>query len=234
LTLAVLAGAYISLGAMLFIFISTHSSLGWGLTRFIGGIGFSMGLILIVVGGGELFTGNNLLAMAWASRLVTFREVVWNWTLVYFGNVVGCLLTVALVYLTEVNQLASEEIGRTALSIAEAKTTLSWVAIFARGILCNALVCVAVWMATGARSVVDKVVSIIFPISAFVTLGLEHSIANWFFLPYALALDSQATISIASVGQNLVASTLGNIMGGTLLVAAVYWVAYLRISDSNA
>jgi formate/nitrite transporter len=226
--LAVLAGAFISLGAILFIVIVTGSNLGFGMTRLVGGAGFSLGLILVVVGGAELFTGNNLLAMAWASGLIGTREVVRNWTLVYIGNVIGCLATVMLVLQAGTAGLGGGAVRETAIQIAVAKAGLPVVEAFARGVLCNGLVCLAVWLAMGGRSVADKVLAILFPITAFVALGLEHSIANWFFLPFGLALDAKDAIPIAGVVQNLVATTAGNIAGGTLLVAGVYWVAYLR------
>ncbi|SFP20457.1 formate/nitrite transporter family protein [Pseudomonas borbori] len=226
--LALLAGAFISLGALLFTVIVTESQLGFGVTRLLGGLGFCLGLVLVVVGGAELFTGNNLLAMAWASRLISGRQVLRNWCLVYLGNVIGCLGTVLLVLLADTAGLAGGAVAESALQIARGKVELSLLEAFARGILSNTLVCLAVWLAMGGHSVSDKILAILFPISAFVAVGFEHSIANWFFLPYGLALDGQAAISLAGVGHNLLAVTLGNIVGGTLLVAGVYWLAYLR------
>lgn len=228
LVLGVLAGAFISLGALLFTVIVTDSSMGFGPTRLLGGLGFSLGLILVVVAGAELFTGNNLIAMAWASRLIGTREVVRNWLLVYIGNVIGCLGTVLLVVWADIASLAGGGVGETALNIAHAKAGLSLVEAFSRGILCNALVCLAVWLAVGARSVTDKILAVLFPITAFVAIGFEHSIANWFFLPLGLALDTYSTVSHAGVAQNLLVVTAGNLVGGTLLVAGVYWIAYLR------
>jgi formate/nitrite transporter len=228
LVLAVLAGAYVSLGALFFTFVSTGSTLGFGLTRLIGGASFSLGLVLVVVGGAELFTGNNLLAMAWASRLIATREVLRNWLLVYGGNVLGCLGTVLLVYLADLGSLGGGAIGDTALAIAVAKSELGTLEAFMRGVLCNVLVCLAVWLAMGGHTVTDKILAIVLPITAFVTMGLEHSIANWFFLPYALALDTEGALSPAAVLINLVVVSAGNIVGGTLLVAGVYWLAYLR------
>lgn len=226
--LAVLAGAFISLGALLFTVIVTESSLGFGVTRLLGGLGFCLGLVLVVVGGAELFTGNNLLAMAWASRLISMREVLRNWCLVYLGNVVGCLGTVLLVLWANTAGMGDGAVGDTALQIAHGKSALSWLEAFARGALSNTLVCLAVWLAMGGHSVTDKILAILFPISAFVTLGFEHSIANWFFLPYGLALDGMDSLALSALAGNLLAVTLGNIVGGTLLVAGVYWLAYLR------
>lgn len=228
LVLSVLAGAFISIGALFFTVVVTETSLGFGATRLLGGLSFSLGLILVVIAGAELFTGNNLIAMAWASRLIGTREVMRNWLLSYVGNVAGCLGTVLLVVWSNVASLGGGAVGEMALQIARTKASLSLTEAFTRGILCNALVCLAVWLAIGARSVTDKILAILFPITAFVTIGFEHSIANWFFLPFGIALDAQGAVSITGVVRNLVAVSAGNIVGGTLLVTGVYWVAYLR------
>jgi formate/nitrite transporter len=228
--LSVLAGAFISLGALFFTVVVTGSSLGFGVTRLVGGICFSLGLILVVVAGAELFTGNNLLAVAWASRLIGTRDVLRNWLIAYAGNVMGCLGTVLFVVWAGTGSAGGGAVGETAIQIAAAKAALPIGQAFARGLLCNALVCLAVWLAMGGRTVADKILAIIFPITAFVAIRFEHSIANWYFLPFGLALDTQGTIPAAGVVMNLVVVTAGNIAGGTLLVAAVYWVAYLRES----
>ncbi len=228
LVLAVLAGAFVSIGAIFYTVVMTDSTLGFGITRLLGGLSFCLGLILVVVAGAELFTGNNLLAMAWASRLISSRAVARNWAIVYAGNVIGCLATVGFVAWANIASMAGGGVGETALQIATSKSALSMGEAFARGVLCNALVCLAIWLAMGGRSVMDKIWAILFPITAFVVLGLEHSIANWFFLPYGLLLDQQSAIPLSGVVANLIAVTAGNIVGGTLLVAGVYWVAYLR------
>jgi formate transporter len=228
LVLAMLAGAFISLGALFFTVVVTGSSLGFGVTRLLGGLSFSLGLVLVVVAGAELFTGNNLLAMAWASRLIDTRDVMRNWLLVYLGNVIGCVGTVLFVLWADIGRLGGGSLGETAIQIAQAKSGLSFAEAFARGVLCNALVCLAVWLAMGGRSVADKILAIIFPITAFVAIGLEHSIANWFFLPFGWALDTRGVVPVGGIASNLVAVTAGNLVGGTLLVAGVYWVAYLR------
>lgn len=231
--LALLAGAFISLGALFFTVVMTGADMGFGLSRLIGGVSFCLGLVLVVVAGAELFTGNNLLAMAWASRLISTREILRNWILVYLGNVVGCIGTVALVVWAGTDGLGNGSVHDTALSIAKAKATLPFAEAFARGVLCNALVCLAVWLAMGGRSVTDKILAVLFPVTAFVALGFEHSIANWFFLPYGYALNPEV-ISIAGALKNLLAVTLGNLVGGSLLVAGVYWSAYLRGSSHHA
>ncbi|MBK7949330.1 MAG: formate/nitrite transporter family protein [Deltaproteobacteria bacterium] len=228
LVLAILAGAFISLGALFFTVVVTKASLGFGINRLVGGAAFSLGLILVAIGGGELFTGNNLIAMAWASGRIGLRELLRNWTLVYAGNVLGCLGTVALVVFANIDALGGGDVGATAIQIAKGKAALGFGEAFARGILCNAFVCLAVWLAMSARSTTDMILAIMPPITAFVAIGLEHSIANWFFLPYGIALAASSAFPAADVARNLVAVTAGNIVGGTLLVAGVYWLAYLR------
>lgn len=226
--LAVLAGAFISLGALFFTVVVTGSGFGFGVTRLLGGLSFSLGLVLVVIAGAELFTGNNLLAMAWASGLIGTRAVIRSWLLVYLGNVIGCLGTVLFAWWAGLGNLGGGSVGDTAIQIAQAKSGLLLVEALARGVLCNALVCLAVWLAMGGRSVTDKILAIIFPITAFVTIGLEHSIANWFFLPFGFMLAPAGAVSLAGAGTNLAAVTVGNMIGGTLMVAGVYWVAYLR------
>jgi formate/nitrite transporter len=228
LVLALLAGAFISLGALFCTVVVTGSTLGFGVTRLLGGLAFSLGLVLVVIAGAELFTGNNLLALAWASRLITARDVLRNWLLVYAGNVVGCLGTLMFVAWADVASLGNGAVGDTVLAMATSKAALAPGTAFARGVLCNALVCLAVWLAMGGRSVTDRILAIVFPITAFVAMGFEHSIANWFLLPWGLVLDTQGLLSVTDVARNLLVVTAGNLVGGTLLVAGVYWVAYLR------
>ncbi len=234
LLLAILAGAFISMGALFYSIVVTGSSIGFGLTRLVGGLCFCLGLILVVIGGAELFTGNNLLAMAWASKLIATRDVLRNWSLVYLGNVLGSIGTVALVLWADTGSLADGAVGDTLLIIAGAKAGLGFGEAFARGVLCNTLVCLAVWLAMGGHSVTDKILAVLFPISGFVAMGFEHSIANWFFLPYGLLVGAPDAVSISGAAQNLVAVTLGNIVGGTMLVAGVYWLAYLRAGKERA
>ncbi len=232
--LAVLAGAFISLGALFYtvtITVGNESpALPFGVLRLVGGMTFSLGLILVVVGGAELFTGNNLIAMAWAARCVQTRQVVRNWVWVYLGNLLGAGGTAVLVLLAGVHTLGDGAVGETMVRIARGKVALDPLAAFARGILCNVLVCLAVWLCMGARTVADKVLAILFPISAFVACGFEHSVANMFFLPlgFALTAGSSTSFSILDALSNLALVTLGNIIGGTVLVALVYWFIYLR------
>ena len=232
--LALLAGAFISLGGLFYAVTITvgkdGASLPFGLLRLAGGITFSLGLVLVVVGGAELFTGYNLIAMAWATGCVQTRQVVRNWIWVYLGNALGAGGTAVLVLLAGIHLLAEGEVGETMLRIARSKIALDPLSAFARGILCNVLVCLAVWLCMGARSVADKILAIVFPISAFVACGFEHSVANMFFLPVgmALAAGTAAPLPLAGALTNLALVTLGNIIGGTVLVALVYWFIYLR------
>lgn len=235
--LAILAGAFIALGALFFTMTMTTGTTGqpptFGLMRLAGGLTFSLGLILVVVGGAELFTGNNLIAMAWASGRVTTQQVMRNWGWVYLGNLVGAVGTAVLVWLAGVHTMSNGAVGETMVQIARSKIALDPVSALARGVLCNVLVCLAVWLCMGARSVTDKILAIVFPITAFVACGFEHSIANMYFLPIgvALAAGTSAPLSVAGAVSNLALVTLGNILGGTVLVALVYWSVYLRSSD---
>ena len=256
--LSLLAGAFISLGS---IFATTVASGGmsvtaadgalayttglpYGVTRLLTGLVFSLGLILVVVGGAELFTGNNLIVMAWASGKVTGRALLRNWIIVYTGNFVASIATAGLMFFTKQYTFGSDAVGIAALKIAVAKCDLGFMQAVALGILCNALVCLAVWLTYSARTTIDKIIAIIFPITAFVAAGFEHSVANMYFIPYALLVKDFDPEFMAKVAEkvpnlelltwkaffinNLIPVTIGNIIGGAVLVAAVYWVVFLR------
>ncbi len=240
--LGILAGAFIGLGAVLSTTIFAGSTPGSGAIRWLAGIGFSLGLILVVVAGAELFTGNNLLVMSLVSRHITVGRLMRNWGLVYAGNFVGALSIALMVWLAEWWQQSDGAVGATALSIAATKTSLSFGVVVMRGVLANALVCLAVWLATGGRSITDKVIAIVFPISAFVAAGFEHSVANMYFIPIGLLLEREPgpaadaavtpeqlqSLDLAGFGANLAAATIGNVIGGAVLVGVVYWFVYLR------
>ncbi len=242
LLLSVLAGAFIGLGAMFSTVVATESGLGYGMTRLVVGLSFCLGLILVVVGGAELFTGNNLIVMAWAHGRVSTPAVLRNWTLVFLGNFAGAAATALGVYLSGIWALDGHKVGATAVNIAAAKCNLGWGEAFMRGIYCNALVCLAVWLAFSARTTTDKILAVLFPITAFVAAGFEHSIANMYFIPMGLLLREQGDVMAArgSAGDptsltwenfllgNLLPVTLGNIVGGALMVGLVYWFVYLR------
>ncbi len=250
-SLAVLAGAFIALGAIFATTITAGTAATWpyGMTRFFTGLVFCLGLILVVVGGAELFTGNNLIVMAWAGGKVSTLALLRNWVIVYAGNFVGSIGTAVLLFFSRQYRFGSGAVGQTALSIANGKVSLEFIQAIALGILCNALVCLAVWMTFSARSTMDKIAAIIFPISGFVAAGFEHSVANMYFIPIGLFIkgfDPQFTANIietaglnldqltwgAFLTKNLLPVTIGNIIGGAILVAAVYWSIYLRKSQA--
>ena len=247
LALSLLAGAFIALGAIFSIVVTTGAAgqLPYGVARLLAGTSFSLGLILVVVGGAELFTGNNLIIMAWASGKVTSREVLRNWSLVYAGNFVGAVLMAGLILLTRQHEMAEGRLGLNALTIAESKCRLDPVQAVALGVVCNVLVCLTVWLCYSARSVTDKVLAIVPPISAFVAAGFEHSVANMYFIPLGLGIKHLAGQRFwQAIGRsaadypdltwprfllnNLLPVTLGNVIGGAALVGLVYWSIYLR------
>jgi len=233
LTLGILAGVFIAFGGMLYTLTVTGSDLGFGPTRLLGGLAFSLGLVLVVIGGAELFTGNSLIVMAWADRRVSTAELLRNWALVYLGNLIGALGAVVLVHLSGTLDIGTGAVAYKAVTIAEAKISIGPLQAFIRGILCNILVCLSVWMCFAAHTVSGKVLAIIFPISAFVALGFEHSVANMYLIPIG-ALQVGAKIGIVDFLANLIPVTLGNMVGGGVLVALVYWLIYLKQPSTPA
>ncbi len=232
--LALMAGAFIGAGANAFTAALVAAPPG-GLSRLVGSIAFSMGLVLVVVAGAELFTGNALQVAACLTRRLRLDELLRSWAVVFAGNVVGAVAAAALVAASGQELLHGGQMGRLMVSVAAAKLHYTFSQAFLLGVLCNALVCLAVWMATAGRSVVDKVVVIMPPIAAFVLAGFEHSIANLYFVPLGLLLDGGATPGLTwgtFLWKNLLPVTLGNIVGGAALVALPYWVAYLRRQDA--
>ena len=239
LMLGLLAGAFIGLGGLFFVIVKSDASLSFAISQLLGGLVFCLGLILVVIAGAELFTGNNLLAMAWADRQITSREVLRNWVLVCAANLVGTTGLALLVYLSGHTHANGGAIGATVLKIALAKQNLSWHEAFFKGVLCNVLVCMAVWMAMAGRSVVDKVLAIVFPITAFVAAGFEHSIANMYFMQLALIIQyfEPATamnvlgttghaLTVSGMFGNLAPVILGNLVGGSVFVGLVYHLIY--------
>lgn len=243
LALGILAGAFIALGS-LFSTTITASPLPYGVNRRLGGIAFSLGLILVIVPGAEIFTGNNLIVMAWANKKVTTARLLRSWLIVYVGNLIGAIATAVLVFLSKQYSFGGGAVGRNALAIAQNKCSLGAVQALALGILRNGLVCLAVWPCYSARTTTDKVVSIIFSITAFVAAGFEHCVANMYFIPTGLLIKTYAPLeywnlihespssynALTWMGflRNLVPVTLGNTLGGSLLVGLVYWFIYLR------
>jgi len=253
LALAVLAGAFIAAGALYSTTVSAGAAaLPYGVGRLLAGFVFCLGLILVIVAGAELFTGNNLIVMAWAGRKVRTRLLLRNWGIVYLGNFIGAILTALIMLGTQQYMFGKGSVGVAALNTALAKATLNPFQAVFLGIMCNALVCMAVWLCYSARSTIDKILAIIFPISAFVAAGFEHSVANMYFIPMGLlikqfapasfwAADALAkatpAVTVAAYTRltwvnffvnNLIPVTIGNIIGGAGLVGLVYWFAYLR------
>lgn len=236
--LGVLAGAFIGLGAMYYVVILSDQNLTFGLARILGGVAFSLGLLLVVVAGAELFTGNNLLVMAWADNKITFRELLRNWAIVCFANFIGAFGLALLVYLSKHAEMQNGAIAQQYLKIATYKSNLPFAQAYFSGVLCNVLVCLAVWMASAGRTVTDKLVAIIFPVSAFVAAGFEHSIANMYFIPMGILLQLDnpvvaGTEALSWLGllHNLLPVILGNITGGAVFVATFYHFIYAEVKD---
>jgi formate transporter len=236
--LGVLAGAFIGLGAMFFVLVVSDPSLGFAASRVLGGLVFSVGLLLVVVAGAELFTGNNLLMMAWADGRISTGELLRNWVIVCSANFVGAAGLALLVFLSRHWEMNGGLIAQKTLELAAAKCALPPGTAFFRGVLCNVLVCMAVWMAFGGRSLVDKAVAVVAPITAFVAAGFEHSIANMYIIPLAMLLrleglegfgePSTQVITWAGMASNLVPVIAGNLLGGSVLVGLVYHLIYRR------
>lgn len=245
--LAVMAGQFIALGAVFATIVATGASgqLTFGVAKLLTGLVFCLGLILVIVAGAELFTGNNLIVMARANQRISTVQVLRNWIIVYFGNFFGSIATALLVFISKQYIFGNGEVGLTALNIANAKCSLDFPQAVALGILCNSLVCLAVWLCFSARTTTDKILSIVFPITAFVAAGFEHSVANMYFIPYGLFIKFGAPASFwEAIGKtaadysnltwnnfffaNLLPVTIGNIIGGSIMVGLVYWFIYIR------
>ena len=233
--LAIVAGGSIGFGALYYTIVVSDAELAFATSRVLGGLVFSLGLALVIVGGAELFTGNNLIVMAWASGNVSAGEMLRNWLIVYLGNMVGAIGLAVLVLLSHHLDMNGGRVGLSVLNTAVAKIQPDAFTLFIKGILCNVLVCLAVWLAYAGRSVTDKILAPILPISAFVAAGFEHCVANMYFLPLAWLMTSTgkvpdgfdaSAITLSGIVHNLVPVTLGNIVGGSVLVGAVYWTIY--------
>lgn len=226
--LSILAGMFIAFGAIFYLNITSYGG-NTGVMKLLGGLGFSLGLILVVIAGAELFTGNNLLVVALLNRKISFKQLMKNWTIVYFGNFLGSVLIAGIFYGTNHHLNISGDLsalGARAQDIAISKISIPIYAIIFRAILCNTLVCLAVWMAMVAKSFSGKVLGIIFPIAGFVAMGFEHCIANMFFIPYGLMLlntNSSDFGIFEMMTTNILPVTFGNIIGGVLFVGLPYW-----------
>jgi formate transporter len=242
--LAVLAGAYIGFGGLAYLVASAGAeAMPFGAAQLLGGVAFSLGLILVLVGGAELFTGNTLLVVAWAEGRAGFSPILGALGIAWVMNFVGAVAIAMLAFAAGVHEAGEGAVGAAALKVAARKSDLGFGAALASGIAANILVCLAVWLAFGARSAADKVLVIVPPIAAFVALGLEHSVANMMLIPFGwLVLDGASAafwqqagmepgaygaIGFGGLLSNLVPVTIGNVIGG-VLVGGAYWFAYLR------
>ena len=232
LVLSVMAGAFISMGATFMLVVKSDAALPFAATQLLGGFAFTLGLFLILAAGAELFTGNCLMVMGPLAGRFSWRRLLASWALVLFGNLVGSVLAAGLVLATGVASANGGAVGEAAITVAEGKVALDWGVAFARAVLCNMLVCLAVWVGHAATSVTDKFFSALLPVMAFMAAGFEHCVANMFFLPYALMLQATGTcagsVDLAGVVSNLTAATLGNLVGGVVLVGVSYWFVYGR------
>lgn len=240
LILSFLSGIYISIGGELYTMVTQDIKIGTGLTQFLGGSVFSVGLILVVLTGSELFTGNNLILVTILKKKESIYKLIKNWLIVYIGNLIGSIFYSYLIYLSKIYQYNSYSWGIKAVTIANNKVNLNFLEAFSRGVLCNILVCLAVLMAIGAKDYISKIFSIYFPIMAFVASGFEHSVANMYFIPIALFLKSDKNfmnfinfdISNLTIKnffiKNLLPVTIGNIIGGAIIVGFLYYLVYLR------
>ena len=235
--LAVLAGLFIGMGGMFMLLVKSDATLGFAASSLLGGLAFSLGLFAVLVAGAELFTGNNLMFQGFLSGRYPLGALLRSWLVVYAGNLVGSLLLVALLQLANFAGMNGGAVGTTMVSVATAKCALPWTVVFGRAIMCNVLVCLAVWLGFAARTVVDKFLCAALPVTAFVACGFEHCVANMFFIPMGIAaraagaapegLDT-AALGLGGFVSNLSAATLGNIIGGAVLFAGIYWLAYKR------
>ncbi|HEY7658655.1 MAG TPA: formate/nitrite transporter family protein [Burkholderiales bacterium] len=231
--LGVCAGGFIGLGSLYSVLVFSDPTLPFVAGRLLGGVAFSLGLVLVVVAGAELFTGNNLLVMAWADGMITTAEVARNWIVVYLANAVGAIGLALVVWLSQHGDLNQGAVAATYVEIAALKTALPFWEAFFKGVLCNLLVCLAVWMAMAGRGVTDKIIAVVFPISAFVAAGFEHCVANMYLIPLGILLSTEVPAVTPApdwwgLVSNLVPVTLGNIAGGSIMIAAVYHLVYGR------
>jgi formate transporter len=240
--LAIVAGGGVGFGALYYTIVASDPTLSFATIRVLGGLVFTLGLVLVLVGGAELFTGNNLIVMAWASGNVSTRTMLRNWVIVYFGNFFGALGLIVLVFYSHHLDMNEGRIGLSVLNTAAGKIRPDVVTLFFKGVLCNVLVCAAVWLAYAGRSVTDKMIAVLLPVSAFIAAGFEHCVANMYFLPLAWLLVQTghapanfdaSLITISGIIHNLVPVTLGNIVGGAGFVGAIYWAIYRVTFETN-
>ncbi|MCD8399522.1 formate/nitrite transporter family protein [Tenacibaculum finnmarkense] len=235
LLLGILAGSFIGLGALFYTIVKSDQTYSFATKQILGGFVFSLGLILVIIAGAELFTGNNLIAIAWAEKKVSTKQMMRNWGIIFFSNMIGAISLAVMVYFSGHLDMNNGAIAETYLKMADAKCNLPFMTAFFRGILCNILVCLGVWMAMGGKTITDKILAIVFPITLFVAAGFEHSIANLFIIPLGLLIktfsDVQITtlfLSISGMIKNLIPVILGNIIGGSVFIGLMYHLIFLN------
>lgn len=233
--LAVLAGFYIGLGGMFMLLVKSDATLSFAASSLLGGLAFSLGLFAVLVAGAELFTGNNLMAIGFKEGKYGMAELLSSWLLVYGGNLCGSLALVCILHFANFAGMNGGAVGGAVVSVATAKCALPWATAFFRGVMCNVLVCLAVWMGFAGKTVLDKLPAVVLPVMAFVACGFEHCVANMFFIPMGLVTLSAsgapegldvAALTLGGFFSNITAATLGNIVGGALLFAGAYIVAF--------
>lgn len=235
--LSVLAGMFIATGALFMTYVKSDPNLPFAVSQVFGAAMFSIGLVMVIVGGAELFTGNNLMVMGALSKKITWGQMLKNWGIVYVGNLVGSLIIVLCAWGANCMGMNGGAVGTTMMSVAAGKIGLDPSVIIFRGIMCNFLVCMAVWMGFAGRTVIDKIVTSMFPVTAFVAMGFEHCVANMFFLPMGLVANASgaaagsvnvALLTIGGCAYNIALASLGNIIGGAVFVGVMYWVSYAK------
>lgn len=228
--LAILAGSFVALGASFMLMVRSDASLAPSVSLILGGLAFCLGLFLVLVAGAELFTGNCLMLIGALDGRYPLVRMIRKWAIVYAGNAVGALMIVGLLLASGFLSLQGGAVGELAYSVAQSKASLGPVVAFARGVLCNVLVCLGVWMGSAGKTVCDKLAATILPVVSFVVLGFEHSVANMFFLPLGVAAQGMCAAPAIPLGgmlSNLLFVTIGNIVGG-VAIAAAYWFVYGR------
>jgi formate/nitrite transporter len=228
--LGILAGLFIGMGGMMLGLVLSTPDIPFFVTRITGGLVFCIGLVLVLLSGAELFTGNNLIIAATLSKKVTWGAYSKNLVLIWVTNLIGSLIAVAIVYFSGFGDMNGGAVATTYANLAAAKVAIPPLTLFFKALLCNMLVCLAVWMSFAGRTFVDKFFAVLFPITAFVACGGEHSVANMFFLPlgyvYNLVGGGLAAIDLGGIVYNLGVVTIGNMVGGIVFVGIFYWGAF--------
>ena len=240
--LAILAGMFIGMGGMFMTLVKSDATLSFTASSLLGGLSFCLGLFLVIAAGSELFTGNCLMIMGKLSDKYSWAQMLKSWVVVWVGNLVGALILVFILYFAGFYTMNGGAVGNTMMTVAAGKIAPAWGTLFFRGIMCNFLVCLAVWIGFGGRTIVDKFCTVILPICAFVACGFEHCVANMYFLPMGLVMKMSGAvaytgtanidvITIMGILKNISAATLGNIVGGCILVGVIYWLVYAKKSE---